>query len=99
MTLRNVNEIKTEVATALRELAGLAGESGAASLHERILVDRLPRLASDISVVDATGSTCLLDLSALHRGARLWAGYPSYLTCNATHGTTPPWRGSARSWR
>ena len=47
MTLRNVNEIKTEVATALRELAGLAGESGAASLHERILVDRLPRLDAD----------------------------------------------------
>ena len=44
MTLRNVNEIKNEVATALRELAGLAGEAGAASLHERVLVDRLPRL-------------------------------------------------------
>lgn len=55
MTLRDVNEIKNEVAAALRELAGLAGESGAASLHERILVDRLPRLEEERAVLVVLG--------------------------------------------
>ena len=55
MTLRNVNEIKNEVADALRELASLAGESGAASLHERILVDRLPRLEEERAVLVVLG--------------------------------------------
>ncbi len=55
MTLRNVNEIKNEVAAALRELAGLAGESGAASLNERVLVDRLPRLEEERAVLVVLG--------------------------------------------
>ena len=55
MTLRNVNEIKNEVAAALKELAALAGESGAASLHERILVDRLPRLEEERAVLVVLG--------------------------------------------
>ncbi len=55
MTLRDVNEIKNEVASALRELAAVAGEAGAASLQERIQADRLPRLTEERAVLVVLG--------------------------------------------
>ena len=46
---------RTREREMVRELAALAGESGAASLNERVLVDRLPRLEEERAVLVVLG--------------------------------------------
>ncbi|MEZ4407487.1 MAG: dynamin family protein, partial [Polyangiales bacterium] len=55
MALRDLNQTKTELMGALRELADLCRDAGARSLHERLVTDRLPRLEEERAVLVVLG--------------------------------------------
>lgn len=55
MTLRDLNQTKTELLSALRELATLCRDTGARSLSERLLNDRIPRLEEERAVLVVLG--------------------------------------------
>ncbi len=55
MALRDLNQTKTELMGALRELAELCRDAGARSLHERLVTDRLPRLEEERAVLVVLG--------------------------------------------